>query len=114
MLARWRNHFFQLLSVRGVSYIRQTEIQTAEPLLPEPCACEIEMAIEKLRRHKSPVINQIPLELLKQVVEQFALEIHNLLILFGIRRNCLRSGRSHSLYLSVRRVTKQIIVITES
>ena len=35
----------------------------------------------------------------------------NLLFLFEIRRNCLRSGRSRSLYLSTRRATKQIVVI---
>jgi len=48
----WRNHFSQLFSVHGVSKIRQTEIHTAEPLVPEPSAFEVEMAmaIEKLKR----------------------------------------------------------------
>ena len=32
-------------------------------------------------------------------------------ILFGIRRNCLRSGRSRSLYLFIRRMIKQTAVI---
>jgi len=79
MLARWRNHFSQLLSVHGVSDVRQTEIHTTEPLLPEPSAFETEMASEKLRRHKSPAINQIPAELFKQGVERFALEIRKLI-----------------------------------
>jgi hypothetical protein len=30
-----------------VSDVRQTEIHTAEPLVPEPSAFEVEMAIEK-------------------------------------------------------------------
>jgi len=34
----------------------------------------------------------------------------NLLFLFGIRRNCLRSGRNRSLYLSLRKVIKQVVV----
>jgi hypothetical protein len=51
ILAKWRNHFFQLLSVHGVNDVRQTEIQTAEPLVPGPSDS---MAIEKLKRHKSP------------------------------------------------------------
>jgi len=34
ILARWSNHFSQLFSVHGVSDIRQTEIHTAEPLVP--------------------------------------------------------------------------------
>jgi hypothetical protein len=49
ILARWRNHFFQLLNVHGVKYVRQTEIHTAEPLVPEPSDSEVEMAIEKLK-----------------------------------------------------------------
>jgi len=64
-LARWRNNFSQLLRVHGFDYIRQTEIHTAEPLMPEPSAFEVEMAIGKLRRHKSPDIDQIPAELIK-------------------------------------------------
>jgi hypothetical protein len=54
ILARWRNNFFQLLNVHGVNDVRQTEIHTAEPLVPEPSDSEVEMAIEKLKRHKSP------------------------------------------------------------
>jgi hypothetical protein len=36
ILARWRNHFFQLLNVHGVNDVRQTVIHTAKPLVPEP------------------------------------------------------------------------------
>jgi hypothetical protein len=50
----------QLLSVHGVNDDRQTEIHTAEPLVPEPSGCEVEMAIKNLKRHKSPGIDQIP------------------------------------------------------
>jgi len=54
IFARCRNYFFQLLNVNGVNDVRQTEIHTAELLVPEPSAFEVEMAIEKLKRHKSP------------------------------------------------------------
>jgi hypothetical protein len=47
------------LNLHGVKDVRQTEIHTAEPLVPEPSASEVEMAIEKLKRHKSPGIDQI-------------------------------------------------------
>ena len=50
---------------------------------------------------------------LKQGVEQLLWE-SNLLVLFGIRRNCLRRGRSRSLYLPVRRAIKQVVVIKEA
>ena len=49
---------------RGVSVVMHTEIHTAEPLVPEPSAFETEMATEKLKRHKSPGIDQIPAELI--------------------------------------------------
>jgi hypothetical protein len=41
ILARWRNHLSLLLNVHGVSDVRQTEIQTAEPLVPELSALEV-------------------------------------------------------------------------
>jgi hypothetical protein len=58
-LARGRNHFSQLFNIQGVSDVRQTEIRTAEPLMPEPSVFEVEMAIEKLKTQKSPGIEQI-------------------------------------------------------
>jgi len=48
------------LSVHGVNEVRHTEIHTAEPLVPEPSAFKIELAIGKLKSHKPPGIVQIP------------------------------------------------------
>jgi hypothetical protein len=75
---------------------------------------EFEMATEKLKRHKSPGIDQIPAKLIKAVVEKFALKSINLLIIFGMRRNCPKSGRSRSWYLFMRRAIQQILVIIEA
>jgi len=47
ILARWRNHFSQLLNVHGVNNVKQTEIQKGEPLVPEPSAFEVEMEAKK-------------------------------------------------------------------
>ena len=58
-----RNHFSQSLNVNGVSDVEQTEIQTAEPLVPEKSAFEVEMATGKLKRHKSLDVDQIPAEI---------------------------------------------------
>ena len=60
--------------------VRQTEIHTAEPLVPEPRASEIELAIEMLRSHKSPGIDQIPAELIKEGGKTIFCEIHKLII----------------------------------
>ena len=38
VLTRYRNRFPQLLNTRGVNDIRQTEIHTAEALVPQPNA----------------------------------------------------------------------------
>ena len=106
IVATWRNHFSQLLNVHGVNDIKHT----AEPLMPEPSAFEVELATKKLKSHKLPGIDQIPAEL-RQGAEQFAMRSINLLFLFGTRMNCLRSGRSQSLYLSIRRAIKWIVII---
>jgi hypothetical protein len=104
---RWRNHFSQLFNIHGVSEVRQTEIHTEEPLVPEPSAHKVEMAIEKAKRYKSLGTGQIPAEMIEAGVEQFTLISINALILFTIRRNWLRSGRGLSLlHLSTRRATK--------
>jgi hypothetical protein len=57
IMTRWRNYFSQLLNVHGVNDVGQVEIHTAEPLVPEPSAFEVELAIEKLKSHKSPGVN---------------------------------------------------------
>jgi hypothetical protein len=80
ILARWRNHFSQLLNIHGVKDVRQTEVHTAEPLVPESSAFEIEMAIEKLKRHKSQGTDQIPAELIKGGGRIIRSEIHKLII----------------------------------
>ena len=45
IVARWRNYFSRILNVHGVSDVRQAEIHTAEPLVPEPSVLEVELAI---------------------------------------------------------------------
>ena len=65
IVVRWRNYFSQLFNVHGVKDVRQAEIHTAEPLVTEPSAAEFELAIDKLKSHKSPGIDQIPAELIK-------------------------------------------------
>ena len=80
ILARWRNYFSQILNVHGVNDVRQTKIHTADPLVPETSASEIELAIEKLKRHKSPGIDQMPAELIKGGSKTIRCEIHKLII----------------------------------
>jgi hypothetical protein len=76
ILARWRNHFSQLFNVHEVNEVRQTEIQAAEPPVPEPSDSEGELAIAKLKRHKSPGTDQVPAELIKAAGRTTHWEIH--------------------------------------
>jgi len=80
ILARERNDFSQLLNVYGVNNVRQTEIHTTEPLVPEPSVFEVEMAIEKLKSHESPGIDQIQAQMNKAGGRTICYEIHELII----------------------------------
>jgi hypothetical protein len=68
------------LNVHGVKDVGQVEIHTAEPLVPEPSAFEFELAIGKLKSHKSPGIYQIPVELIKTRGGTIRCAIHKLII----------------------------------
>ena len=48
--------------------------------MPEPSALEVELAIEKLKSHKSPGIDQIPAELIKAGGRTIRGAIHKLII----------------------------------
>ena len=74
IVARWRKYFSQLFDVPGVRMLGSAEIHTAEPLVPELSASEVELAIDKLKRHKSPA------ELIKAGGRTIYLEIHKLII----------------------------------
>ena len=74
------DYFSQLLNVHGVHDVRQTETHTAEPLELEPSAFEVDLAIEKLKSHKSPGIDQIPAELIKEGGRKIRYQIHKLIV----------------------------------
>ena len=70
--------------------------------------------MKKLKRYKSPGIDQIPAELVTEGGRKNILRTRNLLILFGKSRNCLRNGRSQSLYLAIRWMIEQTEVIKDA
>jgi hypothetical protein len=77
ILNRWKNYFCQLLMY--VNNVRQTKIHTAEPLVPKPSSFEVEIAIEKLKRYKSPGIDQILAEFIQSGRNTLCSEIHKLI-----------------------------------
>ena len=62
----------------GFNECRQTEIQTAEPLVLEHSASELYMSIKKLKRHKSPYGDRITAELVEAGSRTIRFEIYKL------------------------------------
>jgi hypothetical protein len=58
-------YFCKILNFERVGGIRQREIQTAEPFVPEPSISDVEVAIGKMKSYKSPGTDQIPAEIFK-------------------------------------------------
>jgi hypothetical protein len=65
ILNRWKNYFPQVLRGHMVSDVRQREMHTAESLVPDSSPSEVETAIEKLQRYKSPGSGQVLPELIQ-------------------------------------------------
>jgi hypothetical protein len=59
--------------------VRQTQMHTAELLLPEPTSCKVEIAIDKQKRYKSPGIDQNLPELIQARGNTLCSEIHELI-----------------------------------
>ena len=111
IMTRWRNYFSQLLNVYGVNDVRQTEIHTAEPLVPEPSASEFELAIGKLKSQKSPGVDQIPAELIKAGGKTIRCEIHKLIISIWSKDELPEEWKG-SIIAPIRRAIKQTVVIS--
>jgi len=58
----------------------QAEIHTGDLLVPEPIVFDVEVAVEKLQRHKSAGTSYFPLELCKQVLQHCGLRCRKLFI----------------------------------
>jgi hypothetical protein len=85
-----------------VSDVRQTEIHTAEPLIPDPSHFEVESAIAKLKRYKSTGSDQIPAELIRVGGEILRSKIH-ILITFIWHKEKLPDQWKESIIVPVHR-----------
>jgi hypothetical protein len=68
-----RDNLSQLLNVHGFNYVRQTEIQIAQPLVPEPSDFEIGMVNENIKNTNQKVLIRFQQNWLKQEVEHLVL-----------------------------------------
>jgi hypothetical protein len=81
ILNGWKNYCRQVLNVHREGDVRQTEMHTAEQFLPEPSASEVEVAVGRLKRYKSPGVDQIPAELIQGGGEASRSEVHKYIML---------------------------------
>jgi hypothetical protein len=79
ILNRWKNYFCELLNVHGAGGVRQSEMHTAEPFMLKPSGSEVEVTIGKLKRYKSPGVDQIPAELIQAGGGTLCPKIHKLI-----------------------------------
>jgi hypothetical protein len=73
ILNRLMNYCSQLLNVHRVSDVRQIEVHTAEPVVPDPSPFEVKIAFEKLKMYKSPGGERIAAEHFKHEVKHYVL-----------------------------------------
>ena len=91
------------LSAVECTGVRQTEIHTAEPMVPELSVCEFEMAIEKVITNKSPGTDHIPAELMKAGGRIIRSEIHKLINLIWYKEELPEEWKKSII---IRRVIK--------
>jgi hypothetical protein len=79
--------------VHGAGVVRQTEVHTSDPFVPESSACKFEVAIGKLRSYRSLGIGQIPAELIQAGEETLLSEIHKLFKLIWNKKELLHQWK---------------------
>jgi hypothetical protein len=99
--------------VHGFNGVRQSEMHSAETLVPEPSTYEVGIAIENLKRYKLPGTDQIPTELMQAGGNTLHSEIHKLINCIWKKENCQSTRIYLLLYVFVRRVIKLTALITQ-
>jgi hypothetical protein len=75
----WARALSKPIGIHRADDVTQIEIHTAEPSVPDPGSFEVDTAIAKLKRYKSPGSDQIPAELDRTGGETLRFEVHELI-----------------------------------
>jgi hypothetical protein len=94
-----------------VSDFRQTEIRTDEPLVPDSSPLEVETAIAKLKRYKSPGSDQIPAELIQAGGEILRSENHKLITSIWNKENLPDQWNESILPVHKKSVKTEVIIV---
>jgi hypothetical protein len=103
-----------MLNVHGAGGVRQTEMHTAEPFVPESSASVVEVAIGKLKSYKSPGVDQIPAELIQAGGETLRSEIHKLIKMIWNKEELPHSWKQSIIVPIQKRVITLTAVIIEA
>jgi hypothetical protein len=103
---RWKNLFNHVLNVHGVHDVRQIDVHTADPLIPEPSLVEVEIATGKLKSYKSPDTDQIPAELIKAGSETLYSKIQGLICSIWNKEELLQQWKESIIILIHTKVDK--------
>ena len=90
-----------------------SEVYTAEPDIPEPSLIEVDLAIEKLKRHKATGVDHIPSELIQAGGGNYTKKYINSLYSFGTRKNCHKNGKNPLLFQFIRKAIEWTVIIIE-
>jgi hypothetical protein len=92
--------------------VRQIEIYTTEPLIPDSSPFQVEIAIAKFKRYKSPGSDQILAELIQAGGKTLWSEIHKLINSIRKREELpAQCGRSLLVYQFARSMINLTLVI---
>jgi hypothetical protein len=103
-----------VLNVHGVHDVRQLDIYTAEPLVPEPSFVKVEIGIGKLKSYKCLGIDQIPAELIKAGGETLYSEIHRLTCSIWNKEKLPQQWQESIILPIYKKGDKTVIIIKES
>jgi hypothetical protein len=106
ILNRWKNYFSQLLNMHNVIDVRQTEVHTTEPLVPDPSRLVVEISFVKLKTYKLPGSDQIQPELIQTGGEILLSAIHKLINSGWNKEELPDQWKKFTI-----RVTKQTVII---
>jgi hypothetical protein len=98
------------LNVSSVSDVRQIEIQTCEPLVPDPSCLQVETATAELKKYNSPCHCQI-LAVTQAGGKTLLLGSHKRINSIGVMMNFLIGGRSLLLYQFTKKAIKVTVII---
>ena len=94
------------MNIHGVNDVRQTEIHTAEPLVPEPSAFEFELAIEELKFTNYQVLIKF-----HQGGKTICSEIHKLIISIWNKEELPEEWKESIIVSVYKKGIKQIAVL---